>query len=648
MTTQPEKCLYEFASFRLDPFKRALWRDDETVALTSKAFELLLALVEQRGQVVGKDELMTRLWPDTIVEENNLTVNMTTLRKALGENTQQPRFIITIPGRGYRFIAEVNEVWAGEEDLIVEKHARAHIVVEQEEILGAGKRESRRAGEAINLPARSAIQSRRSPVTVAGIALIALSALTIWFWPSSKPNPSVRSLAVLPFQASGVAAGDEYLGLGMADALITRLSNLNQLAVRPTSAVRQYANQAPASVSAGQALKVDAVLEGSIRRLGDRVRVTVQLVSTSDGKPLWAGKFDEQVTDLFTVEDSISAKVAEALTLKLTSEQRQLLTKRYTQNTEAYQAYLKGRYYWDKRTLEAYRKGSEFFERAIEIDPNYALAYAGLADCFVFGGLLALKPAEQMLKAAAAAKRALAIDDLLAEAHTSLAFIKERFEWDRAGAAQAYQRALQLDPSYATAHDWYGLYLAQEGRLNEAQAELKRAQELDPLSPVLNMDLAWAFVLARQYDRAIAECRKAIELEPNFVLAHSMLGGAYRYKGEHEQMLAALQKAVELAGRQPRSLTWLAIGYARSGRVTEARELLGQLETQAKQGRLLPYYLATVYASLGEGNQALTQLEQAQADRSSWLVWLKVDPAFESLRAEPRFADLLRRVGLMQ
>jgi DNA-binding winged helix-turn-helix (wHTH) protein/TolB-like protein/Flp pilus assembly protein TadD len=640
MANPPDKCLYEFAAFRLDPFKRMLTREAEPVALTSKAFELLLALLEQRGQVVGKDELMARLWPDTIVEENNLTVNMTTLRKALGESTQQPRFIITIPGRGYRFIAEVNEVWPDVEDLIVEKHARAHIVVEHEESEGVG--------EAKSLALRPALRSPSAIILSAGVALIALLTLAIWFRPTNKSSPTINSLAVLPFQAAGVAAGDEYLGLGMADALITRLSNLNQLAVRPTSAVRQYVNQTTATVAAGRALRVDAVLEGNIRRLADRVRVTVQLVRTSDGQPLWAGKFDEQLTDLFAVEDSISAKVVEALTLKLTREQRQLLAKRYTENTEAYQAYLKGRYYWDKRSLEGYRKGSEFFERAIAIDPNYALAYAGLADCLVFGGLFAPKPTEQMLKAETAAKRALALDDLLAEAHTSLAFIKERFYWDRAGAVQAYQRALQLDPSYATAHDWYGLYLAEEGRLAEAQAELKRAQELDPLSPVLNMDLAWAFVLARQYEQAVAECRKAIELEPNFVLAHAMLGTAYKQQGAPEQMLAAVQKAVELAGRQPRSLTWLASAYVRSGRIAEARELLGQLETQTKQGLLLPYHLAAVYASLGEREQAFAQLEQAYADRSSWLVWLKVDPSLESLRADPRFADLQRRVGLAQ
>lgn len=636
---KPVTRYYEFGSFRLDPVKRLLLREREPVTLTAKAFELLLVLVENRGQVMEKETLLRRLWPDTIVEEANLSVHISALRKALGENLKEHHFIVTLAGRGYQFVAEVNELPEDATELIVAKHTRTHLVIEKEEETEKGREKERKrdthfTGSALRWLA-------------VGLVFVLLGS-AVWWWRAERFRPArnVHSIAVLPLQSLDVAAGDEYLGLGLADALITRLSQLRQIVVRPTSAVRRYAQQPPDLQAAGQTLNVDAVLEGSLRRVGDRVRVTLRLIRTSDGQSLWADQFDEKFTDLLAVEDALAERVAEAMRLQLSGDERRLFARHYTENAAAYQAYLKGRYHWDKRNPEGYRKGLEFFQQAIDLDPAYALAYAGLADCYVFGGGFTLQPEETMRRAEAAAQKALAMDEQLAEAHTSLAFVKERFHFDRAGAAQAYQRALELNRNYATAHDWYGLFLAQEGRFAEAIAELKLAQQLEPLSLVLTTDLAWVYILARQYDQGIAECRKALEMEPDFAVGWAMLAGAYGYQGKHAEALPAIQKAVALSNQWPTLVAQEGVGHALSGQPEAARKRLAQLEPQSEQTATLNYFIAAIYLHLGEKERAFIWLERAYAKRVGWLVWLKVDPRFERLRDDPRLADLLRRVGL--
>lgn len=579
--------LYAFGPFHLDAVRRVLRRDSELVALKPKVCELLLVLIEQRDRVMDKDELMQRLWPDTAVEENNLTVNMSALRKALGESASEHRYIVTVPGRGYRFVASVKEMKEG--------------------------------GAAVAVQARS-----EAKITLTEAAPMAI--------------------AVLPFQPLGVESGDEYLGFGLADALITRLSNLRQISVRPTSAVRKYLGQTPDTVTVGRELQVEAVLEGSLRRADERIRVTVQLVKVSDGRPLWAAKFDERFSDIFTVEDSVSEQVSQALLRTLTGEERARLTKRYTENTEAYQLYLQGRYHAGKWTLEGFQKGIACFEQAIQMDRAYALAYCGWADAYILlwsHGYLS--PREAVPKAKAAIVKALELDDALAEAHASLGLMRSGYEWDWAGAERSFIRALELQPHQALTHDWYALYLKATGRHAEAIAHNQRAQELDPLSPWLNATLAWAFYYAGQYDRALAQCQKALEIEPRFGITHWTLGVIYLAQHKFAEAIAALEEAMSLGG-SPNVYATLGYAYAVSGRVEEAQRVRDEL--QAIRPYVPPYEMAVVATGLGEVDEAFEWLEQALIERAAWLAYLNVSPLFDGLRADERFTTLLERIGL--
>ena len=439
------KHLYRFGPFELDAAKRLLLREGEPVPLTPKVFDTLLVLVENSGQVLEKDELMKKLWPDAVVEENNLNQCISTLRKALQESAGEHRYIVTIPGRGYQFVASVTEPPVDE------------------------------AGPT----APSGVVDHRWRLTrnawivsvLAAASVMVMGYLWRAVWPGRTAREArVRSIAVLPFKSLGLLEGDEYLGLGLADALITRLGNVPGTLVRPTSSVVRYTDPSLDPVAAGRQLKVDSVLDGKIQRSGDRIRLTVQLLRVDDGAPLWADRFDESFTDIFSVQDSISEQVTRALLLRLTAPEKQRVTRRYTANAEAYRAYLKGRYYWSKSTPEGLDKAIEAFQQAIEIDPNYALAYAGLADCYVFGSGLGRPLRERVPKARAAIEKALKIDDGLAEAYAPQAYIKLSYDWDWEGAERDFKRAIDLNPSYATARQWYAECLSFQGRSEDRKS----------------------------------------------------------------------------------------------------------------------------------------------------------------------------------
>jgi DNA-binding winged helix-turn-helix (wHTH) protein/tetratricopeptide (TPR) repeat protein len=414
--TKPEKDSYEFGPFRLDAGERRLLRDENPVSLAPKVFDTLLALIENAARLVSKEELINRLWPNTFVEEATLARNISDLRRALGESSGEAKYIETVPKSGYRFIAEVRRVHSHDSTVIVERRTLSRVVVEED------------------------------------------------------LEPEVRSIAILPFQQMGSSGADEYLGLGMADALITRLSNIRQIAVRPTSAVMKYGGASDDPAVAGRALKVEAVLAGAIQRSAERVRVTVQLISVSSETPLWAQKFDERFTDIFTVEDLISEQVARALMLRLSGEERRLLTRRPTEISEAYELYLKGRYHWNKRRADGMERSIDCFLDAIALDPFYALAYAGLADSYTLlgdVGFTAIQPKEAFSRAKVAAIKALEIDESLAEAHASLAHLHMHFyEWP--DAHQAFERSIALNPNYAFARQLWAFYLAFKGQLPEA------------------------------------------------------------------------------------------------------------------------------------------------------------------------------------
>ncbi len=489
------KQLYEFGQFRLDPQERLLLRDGDPVPLTPKAFDMLLALVENSGRLLEKEELMRRLWPDSFVEEGSLAQNVSLLRKALGESDSQ-KFIETVTRSGYRFIASVRGV-QDDAEIIVQKHSTASIAGEgkqepdiSESYVESGQAGAQKALEPGSHANRILRQKPQRAVLIVSLALAVAAFLIsrVLNKPEQAAGQAIKSIAVLPFKSFGADDADEYLGVGIAETLTTRLSSLKLLAVRPSSAVLKYATSEKETVVAGQELKVDSVLEGSIRRLGERIRVTVRLVSVSDVSLLWADHFDENFTDIFKVEDSISTKVAAALALKLSGEEQRRLIKRYTDNAEAYQLYLKGRFFWNKRTGEGFRLGIAQFKQAVEKDPGYALAYAGLADSYTgltFYNFAA--PNETMPKAKEAAMNALAIDSTLAEAHASLAHVKANYDWDWSDAEKEFRLSIELKPDYATAHQWYAIhYLTPTGQLEEAIQEMKRALDLEPASLVMN------------------------------------------------------------------------------------------------------------------------------------------------------------------
>ncbi|MGI8836215.1 MAG: winged helix-turn-helix domain-containing protein [Pyrinomonadaceae bacterium] len=645
---------YDFGSFRIDATKRLLLRDDQVVPLKPKAFETLLLLVQNSDRVMEKDELMKALWPNSFVEEANLTQHISLLRKALGESPTEHRYIVTAPGRGYRFVADVRE--PGDNGGEHEPKASTFPSPPKEEtetgVPGTAQQDFRQ--QPLKISGAVKRDTRWWPSrTLLAVSLIILTVALSYTWIAGRlkepeASTTVRSIAVLPFKTLGVEAGEEYLGLGISDALINRLGNIRQVVVRPTNAVRKYTDPGQDPLVAGRELGVDAVLDGNIQRSGDHVRVTVLLISVSTGATLWSETFDEKYTNIFTVQDRVSEQASRALTLELTGEEKRLLTKRHTNNAEAYQAYLKGRFFWNKRSEEGYTKAIEHFEQAIEQDHDYGQAYAGLADAYALLGSMGntvLPRREAMPRAKAAALKALEIDDTLAEAHTSLAFVRMHYEWDWLAAEREFKRAIEINPNYVTAHHWYAYYLAAMERMDEAIAEIKRAQEIDPLSLIISTDVAEMFYYARQYDRAIEQSQKTLEMDANFALAHRGLGWAYLQKGMHKEATASFQRAVSISGGRIDTIASLGYAYATSGRQSEALTILSELKERAGRNYVAPHEIAIIYASLNEKDQALAWLEKAYEERSGSLILIKVEPSLDPLRSDPRFADLVRRVG---
>jgi TolB-like protein/tetratricopeptide (TPR) repeat protein len=458
-------------------------------------------------------------------------------------------------------------------------------------------------------------------------------------------DPSSRSVAILPFHAIGIVPDEDYLAVGMADALITRLSNVRQLAVRPTSAILKYGSTSDV-IAAARELRVDAVLDGRMQRQGDRIRVTTQLIGVRDGAPLWAATFDEPFTDLFAVQDAISQRVAESLVRRLSADDRGRLAAGSTSDPEAFQLYLRGRFQWNKRTEDGFAKAIALFNEAIKRDPQYAAAHAGLADTYLNLFDYGLMPAtDATAKATAAATRALELDDRLAEAHNSLAHI-HLHEWRWADAEKEFKRAIDLSPSYPSAYHWYALYLTSVGRVEEAVAAIERAQELDPVSMRISADVGQAYNAARLPDRAIEQERKVLELDPNFRVAYWIRGLAYEQKGMLGEAVEQFREALKRSPGNPNYLGALGHALALHGDAAEARRIAEGLEKKREPGDGTAFFIALVYTGLGETDVALDWLEAACDERSGSVRYLKVEPRLDPIRTHPRFQALMRRVGL--
>ncbi len=570
---------------------------------------------------------MQRLWPDTTVEEANLTQTIFLLRKALNGDLQEhgSKWIETAPRRGYKFAGDLRAVAPALSPSSITELSLEPAAAEQAWWWKNGK--VWLCVLAITLLAGTWLYARRAQPVV-------------------TPLSELKAIAVLPFKSLETAAQDDYLGLGVSDDLITRLSNIRQISVRPTSAMRRYLGQSKDAVTIGRELGVDAVLEGNIRQADQRIRVTVQLINVTDGRALWAEKFDEQFTNIFAVQDSISDRVIRSLTLQLSGQEQARVNKRFTANAEAYRLYLQGRYFWNKRTEAGFRKAIEHFEQAIALDPNYARAHTGLADAY---SLLAsynfLPPAQGYPQTKAAAEKAIALDDTLAEAHTSLASVLNSYEWNWPGAEKAFQRAIELDPGYATAHQWYGEYLIQLGRFAEAEQQMQAAIKSDPLSLIAHTNLGWTYFMARDHDRAITQLRKVIEMDAHFVNARFKLGWTYLQTGQFAEAEAEFRQAQTLTGETAQILTARAFLAARTGKRNEALRLIRQLET--RQTYVEPSDIALTYVALNQPDDAFAWLNKAYAQRSEALLcWLKVDPRVDPLREDIRLTALLKKIGL--
>ena len=561
---------FTFGPFRLETDARVLWRDGEVVPLPPRALDVLEALVERHGDVVLKEELMGRVWPHAVVEEANLSVNVSLVRRALGTQEDGRPWIETVPRRGYRFLASA---------------AR----------LGA----------------------------------------------SDRP----RSLAILPFQRLGPPGEEDYMGAALADALITRLGRQGRIRVRPTATALRFAGRDPEE--AGREMGVDGVLTGSLQQEGKRLRVTAQLVPLTGTLEPWAGAFEEELTDLFAVEDAVAGQLARALGLEddggegEPAESGAVSERRTSPNLEAHQAYMKGRYFWGRLTGESLARAFACFQEAAEKDPLYAPPRSGLADGHLLAGLVGLVPPRQAWDLAEVeARAALERDPRVAEAHVSLAYLRLFRDWDFSGAEAELNHAAELSPHSVAVHQWLAVVLHLRGRPEAASAAIAAARQLDPASVVVHAIEGLRHTLARDAEAGIGQYTSAVELDPHQFVGHWGLGLSLTYAGRHEEAVESLRRAVDLAGGLTPLQAALGWGLAAAGRADEARALLRELESPEDGEWTSPYQRAILHAALEETGRALACLEEACAARDAWAVWLAVDPMLDSLRSDPRFEDV--------
>ena len=619
--------IYEFGPFRLEPNERKLLRGSEIVELTPKAFDTLLVLVRNSGHLLEKDELISTLWPDSFVEEGSLSNNIFLLRKALGED---PAYIETVPRRGYRFVGAVRQF----------PRSTSTRLGELPEVGAPG---------VVPGHARARRSWRNRGLGIALIAVLASLASAGWFYKTAgRGGETIDSLAVLPFVNTNADPNAEYLSDGITESLINSLSQLPNLRVMSRDSTFRYKGKDTDAQTVGRELGVGAIFKGRVTQHQDTLDISAELINARDGSHIWGHQYDRKLADMVALREEIAREMASALRRRLTGAEEKRVTKSYTANPEAFQDYLKGRYWLNKGTEEGFNKGIAYFQHAITQDPAYALAYTGLSDCYsslADFGLVSAK--DGYLKAKDAALKALELDDTLAEAHGSLALIKSSYDWDWSGADKEIRRAIELNPSYADAHRLHAEVLWQTGRLNEAIAESKGNLELDPISLGTNVDLGVEYFLARQYDQLIAQERKVLELDPNYIDAYYFRGIAYLKKSMFKEGKADLEKGVAIAPGSEVALTGLGYAYAVTGRKADAHRVLDKLNALSKQKYVSPIWRVKIYAGLVEKDKAFEWLERAYEDHSIVSVgYIKTNPMFDPLRSDARYADLLRRTNL--
>ena len=628
-----------FGPFEADLRAGELRKHGVKLKLVGQPFEVLAMLLESPGQLVTREELRTRLWPtDTFVDfDHGLNAAVNKLRDALSESAEKPTYVETLPRRGYRFISAVD---------LPDSLGLKLPVPEMPASL-----------ESPVVVAETQIPSRygRRRVFVTALVLVVILAVVFGFDPGGvrhrlvgQPSvPRIQSIAVLPLENLSKDPEQEYFADGMTDELITNLAQISALRVISRTSAMQYKGTKKSLSEIARELRVDAVVEGTVMHSGDRVRITAQLIEASTDHHLWAASYDRDLQNVLSMQEEVTRAIVSEVRVKLTAQEQARLASMHPINPEAFQLWLKGRYYWYKLNPEGLQKAIEYFQQALEKDPTYAPAYAGLADSY---NLLAFfnvfPPREVMPKAKAAAVKALELDDNLAEAHVSLGWAGFTYDLDWPAAGKHFERAIVLNPAYPLAHSYYSLYLGALGRPEEGLTEAKRALDLDPVSPAINHYVVVQLYLARRFDEAIEQCRKTLELDPSFTPVHGTLAEVYSAKGMYREALAEYEEYSALSGGSPRSTAFVGYAHARLGQRSQAFRVLEQLRAASKQKYVPALSFAIVYVGLGEKEQAFLWLEKAYDERTNSLAYLKVQATWDPLRSDPRFADLVRRIGL--
>ena len=625
--------IFRFGAFEFDADAGALRKHGHRIKLSGQPISVLAMLLERPGEVITREDLQKRLWPaGTYVDfEHSTNAAIKRLRQALGDSADSPRFIETLARSGYRFIAPVT----------VEPDATAvPAAAGSNETLGAAAHSKASSNWRGFHPLQAGIAA------VILIAVVACGFVFLHARGSETGSIPIRSLAVLPLTNLSGDPEQEYFGEGIADVLRQDLQGISALRVISRTSSMYYRGSSKPLSEIAREMNVDGVVDGSVLRAGDRIRISVELVQGANDTRLWGDSFDRRLHDVFALQSEVAQKIAEEIRITLTKPERARLAHANNADPDAYLAYSKGRFYWNKRTEAGLKTAIGYFQQAIDKDPNYALAYDGLADCWApLGWYAYLPPKEAFPRAKAAAMKALAFDGSLAEAHTTLAFVTFYYDRDWANAEREFRRAIELNPNYANGHHWYAEFLTLAGRNGEAIAESERARELDPLSTIINTWVGSRYFFARQYDRAIEEYQHAIQMEPAFVPVHLVLGHALEQKHMYREAILEFEKAVNLSGRSPVYLASLAHGYGSAGRQRDARKELNELIDLSKRRYVSTYDLAVATLGVGDTEHAIALLAQAVDERCPRATFLPVDPRFDRLRSNPRFQTLAIRVG---
>jgi TolB-like protein/DNA-binding winged helix-turn-helix (wHTH) protein/Flp pilus assembly protein TadD len=629
-----------FGTFEVSLQSGEIRKGGVRIRVQQQPMKLLEILLERPGEVVTREELRGRVWANDGFGDFDQAVNIAIakLRTALGDSAENPRYIETLPKRGYRFIADVSVADADARREGPESAAGDLPGTESvQQVQGTGFTVA---------PRRQLWPSRRVIVAIA--LVLSLPILVVWLFRSRFSAPTgIRSLAVLPLDNLSGDASQDYFADGMTDELISDLGQISALRVISRTSAMTYKHARKPLPQIARELNVDAVVEGTVFRSGNQVRITAQLIDASTDKHLWSQSYEGELRDTLALQSKVARAIADQIQISLNPREQAALKSAKVVDPEAYVSYLKGRYFWNKRSAESLKAALAYFNQAIDEDPAYAQAYSGLADTYALLGdwqYAVMTPKEGLPKAKAAAIKALELDSTLGEAHNSLAFCLDGFDWAFDSAGKEFLRAIELNPGYATAHHWYAWHLALLHRYNEALAEMRKAASLDPLSLVINVDLAELLALAHSYDQSIQQSRKAIEMDPNFALAHNQLGQAYIQEHMYDDAVAELRKAVQLSGGSPTCVANLARAYVVSGKSVEAVKLLSDLKRRSDPGHSNASEIAMIYTSLGDADQAMNWLEKGYEERFNPGVLLR--PGFDPLRSDPRFQQLVHRIGL--